>query len=64
MRAAAHGHSMEEEARVILKAALSQPARSQEENLFDAIRKRIEPLGGVVLPEIAREPIREPPDFE
>jgi hypothetical protein len=37
--------------------------KPQEENLFDAIRKVIAPLGGVTLPDIPREPMREPPDF-
>jgi hypothetical protein len=30
---------------------------------WDAIRALIEPLGGLDLPEIPREPAREPPDF-
>lgn len=63
MRAAANGHSMEEEARAILKTALNQSEKREELNLFDAIRRRIEPLGGVTLPDIRREPMRDPPDF-
>lgn len=63
IRAATHGRSMEEEARVILKNALSKTEQSEDLNLFDAIRQRIEPLGGITLPEIPREPMREPPDF-
>ena len=63
VRAAAHGRSMEEEARSILKSALGKPEQTEELNLYDAIRLRIGPLGGVTLPEIPREPMREPPDF-
>ncbi|MGE0666303.1 MAG: glutathione S-transferase family protein [Sphingomonadales bacterium] len=32
-------------------------------NLYEAIRERVEPFGGIDLPDIPREPIREPPDF-
>ena len=62
IRAAEHGRSMEEEAREILAGALAaEPARRG--NLYDAIRSRIEPLGGVELPAIEREAIR-PIDLE
>ncbi len=53
---------MEEEARNILRSALSvsdQPMR----NLADAIRARIAPLGGVELEIAPRETIRDPVDF-
>ena len=63
IRAAQHGHSMEEEARDILRAALEQERRPPI-NLADAIRRRIEPLGGVDLEPLPREPVREPPKFE
>ena len=46
-QAARHGHSMEEEARRILRAALSGPAPPVD--LARAIRRRFEPLGGVEL---------------
>jgi len=62
-RAAQQGHSMEEEARRILLRALSdQP--SERENLYAAIRRRIEPLGGVELELPPREKGREPPTFD
>ena len=62
LQAAQHNRSMEEEARDILRSALAvTPARSQ--NIVDAIRARIEPLGGVDLELAPREPIRSPPDF-
>ncbi|TVQ72145.1 MAG: plasmid stabilization protein [Balneolaceae bacterium] len=62
VQAALHGHSMEEEARIILKSALSREPRELE-NLATAIRALFEPLGGTELPEVPREPIREPKNF-
>ena len=53
---------MEEEARGILRAALNrEPMRTS--NLATSIRARLAPRGGVDLPEVQREPMREPPDF-
>ncbi len=57
IRAAENNHSMEEEARLILSAALL-PAAS---NLAETIRKRFEPLGGVDLELPRRGEIRKPP---
>nr|WP_234706415.1 plasmid stability protein [Sinorhizobium meliloti] len=48
IRAAAHGRSMEDEARDILRAALST-GENRPANLAAAIRSRIVPLGGVEL---------------
>jgi plasmid stability protein len=63
LRAARRGKSMEEEARDILRAALSsEPKRTSD--LGQTIRKRFAALGGVDLPELARAPIRDPVDFE
>lgn len=62
VRAAHHGRSMEEEARVILRSALSMPA-PQPGNIAEAIRRRFAKYGGVDLPEIERDPPRDPPDF-
>jgi plasmid stability protein len=62
VRAAHHGRSMEEEAREILRTALSPPA-SERENLADAIRRRFAPLGGVELELPVRDGPRTPPDF-
>jgi antitoxin FitA len=62
IQAATHGRSMEDEARDILRSALNQqPARPP--NLAAAIRSRFAPLGGLDLPEVPRESMREPPDF-
>jgi plasmid stability protein len=60
LRAAYHKRSMEEEARIILRAALEEEPRSAR-NLADAIAARVRPLGGVELAIPPREPIREPP---
>jgi plasmid stability protein len=62
IQAARHGRSMEEEARDILRTALStDPAQGRK--LVDSIRGRIEPLGGVELELPKREAIREPSGF-
>lgn len=61
--AAVHGHSMEEEARQVLRAALSPAAPLGTGGFGDAMRALFEPLGGIDLPEVEREPAREPPDF-
>jgi len=63
LRAAQHGRSMEDEARQILRSALAEKARGPA-NLFDAIRRRIAPLGGVDLAIPRRRKMREPPRFE
>jgi plasmid stability protein len=63
MRAADHGRSMEAEAREILKSAVAEkPAKTL--NLVESIRRRLEPLGYVDLPEVRRQPLREPPSFD
>ena len=54
---------MEAEAREILKATLTRPARSRR-SLADRIHARFAALGGVELPEIRREQIRKPPAFD
>ena len=64
IRAATHGHSMEAEARRILQAALRNPDRPSERNLYERIRARFAPLGGVDLELPPREPAREPPRFD
>lgn len=63
IQAAVHGRSMEEEARNILKSALSEEA-SQTSNLAETIQKRFAKFGGVELPELKRESIRAPIDFD
>jgi len=60
MRAASHGRSMEEEAREILKQAVTgTPPNSL--NLAQSIRRYIDPIGGVELAIPSRQPVRKPP---
>ena len=62
VRAAGRGHSMEEEARQILREAVErQPGPT---NLAAAIRGRFEPLRGVELELPPRERMREPPSLD
>jgi len=63
-RAARRGHSMEEEARELLKIEV---AGSEEPgNLADSIRELFEPLGGFELPEFPgrKAPPQGPPSFD
>jgi antitoxin FitA len=62
IQAAMHGRSMEDEARDILRTALNQQPVPPA-NLAAAIRARFAPLGGVELPEVPREPMRDPPEL-
>jgi plasmid stability protein len=63
IQAAAHGRSMEDEARDILRSALSRgPGRPR--NLATAIRARFAPLGGVELPAILRDGMRAVPALD
>ena len=64
VRAAQHGHSMEAEMRQILEAALKEPERPPMPNLYERIRARFAPFGGVDLELPPREPAREPPRFD
>lgn len=62
VRAAEKGRSMEEEAREILRCALSEQRRRRG-SLAAAIRRRVASFGGVELPEITRDLPRDPPEF-
>ena len=65
IRAAQHGHSMEEEIREILAVAVEdRPQRS--ENLYEAIRRRMAEAGieGIDLPQFDRGTMREIPTFD
>ncbi len=63
IQAAVHGRSMEDEARDILRSALSrEPAR--QGSLAASIRAKFAALGGVELPVVPREPMRAPPRFD
>ena len=63
IRAAHHGHSMEEEVRQILRNTLLQD-KQLSENLAESIQKRFSRLGGVEDFPSDREAMREPPEFE
>lgn len=66
VRAAKRRRSMEEEARQILREAVRGDAVGEQTgaDLFAAIRRRFEPLGGFDLELPPRdEPIRDPPSF-
>src|SRR5271166_7113374 len=62
VRAAHHGRSMEEEAREILRSALSasSPAKG---NLAETIHGRFAPFGGIELELPRRDAIRDRPVF-
>ena len=62
VRAAHHGRSMEEEAREILRSALtaSSPAKG---NLAEAIHRRFAAFGGLELELPRRDAMRETPRF-
>jgi plasmid stability protein len=60
VRAARHGRSMEEEARIILKTSL---APKKKQTMADAFREWFGPKYGVELELPERPPMREPPDF-
>ncbi len=62
VQAAHHGRSMEEEAREILRSALTS-TRPLKTNLAESIRKRFADFGGVELLIPKRDSIPEPPDF-
>lgn len=58
VRAAHHGRSMEEEAREILRSALTTPSPVKE-NLAEIIHRRFAALGGLDLRLNRRDNIRE-----
>ena len=64
VRAAEHGHSMEAEARHILRAALVPREEPPVRHLYERVRARFTPLGGVDLELPAREPARGLPQFD
>jgi plasmid stability protein len=62
-RAEYYGRSLEEEAKEIRRAVLIENIL-QPLNLALAIEGRFAHFGDFELPTIAREPLREPPNFE
>ena len=63
VRAAEHGRSMEEEARVILRVAVANDA-VPDIGLGTALCDLFSPFGGVELDLPPREYVREPPRFD
>lgn len=63
VRAAHHGRSMEEEAREILRSALSASSPVKG-NLADAIRRRFAELGGIEMQLPRRDSLRRAPAFD
>lgn len=63
VRAAQAGRSMEEEVRMILRAAVEEVS-NQPSNLAERIHARFAALGGVDLVLPPREPMRPPPKFK
>jgi plasmid stability protein len=59
LRAASQNRSMEEEARQILRVALTEPAAARG-SFVDRVKSRFEGLGDVQLPIEPREPVRQP----
>ncbi|MEA5626677.1 FitA-like ribbon-helix-helix domain-containing protein [Nostoc sp. UHCC 0251] len=62
-RAEKHGRSLEEEAREIIRMALTEN-HEHSLNLANMIEQRFANLGDFELPEIPREPIRTVSTFE
>ena len=62
VRAAHHGRSMEEEAREILRSALTASSATKG-NLAEAIRRRFAAFGGFELQVAERDSVRDVPEF-
>ena len=64
-RAAVHGRSVEAEARTILADALGPAAGiAVPDNIADAIRAIMKPIGGIDLEPFPRDAASEPPRFD
>ena len=57
VQAAEHGHSMEAEARQIIRTALTATARRSARNRYERIHARFTPLGGIDLTLPSRDPV-------
>jgi antitoxin FitA len=62
VRAAEHGTSMEEEAREILRATLSEE-NAEPRSLSRRIHQRFVEAGSIDLQLPTREPVRQPPEL-
>ena len=63
VQAAHHGRSMEDEARDILRVALSTQGEATGQKLIESIRRRITPLWGIDLELPVRDSIPNRVDF-
>lgn len=63
VQAAIHGRSMEDEARDILRSVLNHEQEAPK-NLGTAINDLFKAFGGFDMPELPREPMRDPPSFD
>jgi plasmid stability protein len=63
VRAARHGHSMEDEALEILQSALSADM-GQPSDLAAAIRSRVLKAPIIEAQPLSRQKVREPPEFD
>jgi antitoxin FitA len=61
LRAARHGHSMEQEARTLLRAALGDEETESGRDLLERIRARFKRLPDIEIPLPPREAMRRPP---
>ena len=64
VRAAQNGRSMQAELRAIITETVEAPTKPPEFNLYDRIRARVEPIGGVELDLSPRQLTRDPPIFD
>jgi hypothetical protein len=55
---------MEAEVRSMLQTTLKEPQQRAKRNLYERIRARVEPLGGIELELLPRELDRDPPGFD
>jgi plasmid stability protein len=63
LQAARHGRSMEEEARRILQAGV-RSGKPSVDNVADAIRRIVDPIGGIELEPLPRDTLRDIPRFD
>ena len=63
LRAAQHGHSLEEEVHDILRATLGK-GNAPVKNLGTALHELFKPFGGVELELPPRGPVRDPPRLD
>jgi len=63
IQSALHSRSMEEEARDILRSALSTETTSSASSFVESVRKKAMSAGGIAIEIAPREFVRNPPEF-